>query len=425
MKLHGISSKGAKVNGLTHGDTTLVKKPRKVSMPSVSLAAWNKFAKKIESSRKSVVTKQAKFLHPWSVVIDWLPVDSKVEQDFYRTSFEQAKLNEDTGGKYQFHMQIMPGFVNGTPPRINVKAKNASADSRLRIEMQRKAAGLTGEAAKVDDEEEIDVPLTEYPFLVVKKGDTRAIGVDPSLEVETDALSTGALKIEPEKIPPIFKAMGVKQDEKSTVVIGVGGIKIVDNEDDPEGKLTERKRYLRACDIVLKVERLSLKFDIDKGNPFLDGYSQLITPRYARNAVTRRYATVFVTGGPWTPPPELTLEDLEDSVLATPADPEYDYMKIATVYFISPFDSNPAEEEFTGNWQTEVKYDQFWNLCHMRAELISMLNPEPIRLFLPPTGAFAIAFSVINSMLAPLNDGISRILARLRAKRMYGKFWST
>jgi hypothetical protein len=420
MKLHGISSKGAKVGGTnTFGNTTLVKKPRKVSMPSISLAAWDKFAKKIESSRKSVVTKQPTFLHPWSVIIDWLPIASKVEKDFFRASIDPVKLNEDTGDKFQFHLQIMPGFINGTPPRIKVKAKNASADSRLRIENERKAAGLD---PTIDDEEEIDVPLTEYPFLVVKKGDTRTIGVDPSVNITTDA---GSLNIQAEKVPPLFKAMGVRQTDKSTVEIGIGGVKITDDEDDPEGKLTERKRYLRACDIVLKVERPSLKFDIEKGNPFLDGYSQLLTPRYARNAPTRKYATVFVTGGPWTPPPELTLEELESSVLSTPADPEYDYRKIATVHFISPFDSDSAEVEFTGNWQTEVKYYQFWNLCHMRAEFVSMLNPAPIRLFLPPTGAFGIAAALINSMLAPINDSTSRILARLRAKRMYGKFWST
>lgn len=425
MKLKGISSGGAKIAGLHQADTTLVRAPRKESLPSLTLAAWNKLLKKVESSRKSIVTTTPKFLHPWSVIIEWLPEKTKVEKDNLRTILKEDAKTVD----YHFHMQVMPGFVNGTPVRITVKAINASLDSRLRIENERKAAGLVGDKVKVKDDEEIDVPLTEFPFVVIKKGDTRPIGFDPSVKVG-DAPADQNLA---EKVLPVFKMMGVKQSEKSTVEIGAGGIKINeearalgDGSEDSKGDLlSTTPRYLRACDIVLKVERPSLKFEIDRGNPFLDGYSQLITPRYARNSPKRRQARLMVVAK-WTPPVELTMEELVDNARdGGPADPEFDYLLIATIYFISPYNEPPEEKQFKVGWQTEVQYHQFWNLCHMPAELISMINPEPLRLTVAPIGVSGVTGSLISSLLSPINDALFRYMAQLRAKRPYGKFWST
>lgn len=399
--------------------SSVIKKPRRVLLPVISKRKLEEVISKIERSRVTLATRAPKFLHPWSVVSSWLPNESTIDEGLHYASLtkEQAETTENaqSSNDWSWHLQIMPGFVNGTPVRVKAKAKNVSFSARELIKEERENDPTSIKKGLPEGDEEIDVPITAFPYLSISKEDLRIIGEGSSPTVSVDA--NGGIKFSSEPVPDTFKAMGV-EDSKSQIKIGFGGIKISETGEQPD-PLTIR--YLRACDLVLKVERASLKFDIERGNPFLDGYTQLLTPRYARNAKTRRYASLFLTPGPFQPPPELEEEGPDRSGAG---DPEYDYLKIATIYFISPFNSS-VDADLTRFWQVEVKYDVFWNLCHMPAEIPSMLDPTPIRFAIVPLPGLAIATAMINGLLAPINDAVSRYIAFLRSKRVRGTFWST
>lgn len=396
-------------------ESTFVKKPKVVKLPTFTKKAVDAIGAKIEGSKFTVNEKPPVFLHPWSISVAWLKqgtsVNEKLELDAYEP---EGDKDADLDG-YAWYLQVMPGFVNGTPPRMSVKAINASQNSKDRVLRERqKVAEESGGGAKLpEDEEIIDVPLTEYPYYELDPKMARTIGFG-SVPVG----SADGINFDYEPIPEAFKMMGVLEANEKRQVTGAG-IKFLQTLKDPE--LAKKIRLLRAVDVVLKIERASLKFEITKGNPFIDGYSELVTPKYARLAKTRRYASVMVTSGPFTPPPELELEQLD---LMGPADPEYDYLKLATVYFISPFDTDP-EKPINKYWQPEVKYDVFWNVGHMPAEIPPIMNPEPVRIFLVPSPGFAVAAALINGLLAPINNMVSRLMAALRAKRLKGVFWTT
>jgi hypothetical protein len=392
-------------------NTRLVKKPKIVKLPAIKTKDWNKIASHFEKQKYSFAVRQSKFLHPWSVLSAWLPVNTKVQDDLSLASLEPAEESKKEP-PHAWHLQIMPGFVNGTPVRLSVKAKNASMHSRLRIQKERVAAGKT-KGTFPEDEEMIDVPLTELPYYELSSDGCRPVGFGALPTVAANEDMKGA-SFQDEKFPEVFKAMGVKGADIQ-IDLSAAGVKITEGEQvDPA-----TVRLLKAIDVVLKVERASLKFDSTFGNPAIDGYSELITPRYARNAPLRRYAEIIFDSGPFKPPPEFTMEEILGN--SDPADPEYDYRKLATVYFISPF--APESDVINGQWQVEVKYEQFWNLCYMPAEIPPMIPPEPIRILTFIGGG--IASSIFNMLLAPVNDGFARLFAQLRAKRLYGKFWST
>lgn len=387
--------------------TSLIKKPRRTMLPVVSKDALVRMIDKIRRSRVSTFARRPVFLHPWSVVSSWLPKDSAISSTLRVATFDddKAAANDDDGS---WHFQVMPGFVNGTPVRISTIAANASEETLIRIEKERDADPNATQKGRPSGNDGVDVPLTEFPYLAITDADLRPVGYG--------AISiAGDLGSQDEAVPQTFIAMGVKDSVTKLTISLSGGIKI--SEGEPVDLKTTR--LLRACDLVLKVERASLKFDIQKGNPFLDGYTQIVTPRYARNSKTRKYATLFTTENAFIPPKELEGDDL---LSALPADEEYDYQKIATIYFVSPFETDPTAK-INKHWQVVVKYSVFWNLCHMPAAIPPMLPPDPIR-FITPLG-FGMAQTFINTILAPINDATSRFMATLRAKRQNGVFWST
>lgn len=376
-----------------------IRKPVRQNVGLISKGTLDKLIDRIRRERITLTARPPSFQHPWSVIASWLPKDAKRSDGLQTATFDDVKAASKEG---IWSLQVIPGFVNGTPVRVSVKASGVNDDVKKRI------GDARGKA--VTEDEYIDVPLTDFPYLTITKADLRPVGYGAtSLKVEGRTMEAA------EVVPQTFIAMGVKDSVTNVDISLAGGVKI---SGDSNVDLKET-RILRACDLVLKVERASLKFDIEKGNPYLDGYSQIVTPRYARNSKTRRYASLFITQNAFIPPQELEGDDL---LSLAPADAEYDYKKIATIYFVSPFDTDPTAD-LDQNWQVEVKYNVFWNLCYMPAAIPPMLNPDPIRFF--TALGLGIASPLINSMLAPINDATSRFMATLRAKRQNGVFWST
>ena len=103
------------------------------------------------------------------------------------------------------------------------------------------------------------------------------------------------------------------------------------------------------------------------------------------------------------------------------ADPEFDAIKIATIYFLSPPGFSP-ELPMDETWTAFVKHDQFWNLCHAPQKIPDPTPIEPIRLQTGLVGG--IADPIFSSLLAPGNDAFNSALQVLRNRNLAGRFWS-
>jgi hypothetical protein len=109
------------------------------------------------------------------------------------------------------------------------------------------------------------------------------------------------------------------------------------------------------------------------------------------------------------------------NLLEGTADPEFDAIKIATIYFLSPPGFSP-ELPMDDTWTAFVKHDQFWNLAHAPQRIPDPTPIEPIRLI---TGlAAGIADPIFSSLLAPGNDAFNSALQVLRNRNLAGRFWS-
>ncbi len=103
------------------------------------------------------------------------------------------------------------------------------------------------------------------------------------------------------------------------------------------------------------------------------------------------------------------------------ADPEFDAIKMATIYFLSPPKFSP-DLPMDATWTAFVKHDQFWNLCYAPQKIPDPTPIEPIRLQTRLVGG--IADSIFSSLLAPGNDAFNSAPQGLRSRNQAGSFWS-
>ena len=249
--------------------------------------------------------------------------------------------------------------------------------------------------------------ITEFPQIVVPG--TRIIGKGADAEAVSVSTS-GNIAVEFESVPEFFIQLGVT-DEKVVFQGNLNsGIQEVQYESAGESPL------LSACDVVLYVDRPAAKLDVIKGNPFLDGYSALLVINYGRSTPARDRPWLTVTSK-YKPIVEVEMGNLLEGT----ADPEFDAIKIATIYFLSPPGFSP-ELPMDDTWTAFVKHEQFWNLCHAPQKIPDPTPIEPIRL---QTGlAGGIADSIFSSLLAPGNDAFNSALQVLRNRNLAGRFWS-
>lgn len=348
----------------------------KRKIPIINHKTWNAMIDEV--SRRlplRFVRTSRRWVHPWTIVPEW----------------------SDAAGQWVF--RIRPGFVNGVEPEISTLAMLATERTLDRIEEE------TG--SRPEKNQSVNALITESPQIIVSGARIIGKGANPeSLTVS----ETGSVAVKFEGVPEFFIQFGVTKE----MVVFQGnlnsGIQQVQYEsaDDPH--------LLRACDIVLYVDRAAAKLDIMRGNPFLDSYSALLVINYGRSTPARDRPWLDVTSK-YTPLVEMEMGNLLEGA----ADPEFDAIKIATIYFLSPPGFSP-ERPMDNTWTPFVKHDQFWNLCHAPQKIPDPTPIEPIRL---QTGlAFGIADSIFSSMLAPGNDDFNTALQMLRNRNLAGRFWS-
>ncbi|MCX8494793.1 MAG: hypothetical protein ORN51_01240 [Akkermansiaceae bacterium] len=348
----------------------------KRKVPIINSKTWNAMIDDV--SRRlplRFMRMSRRWVHPWTIMPEW----------------------SDVAGQWVF--RIRPGFINGVEPEISTTAMLASERTLDRIEEE------TG--TRPDKKQSVDALITESPQILVPS--TRIIGKGADAEAVSISES-GDVKVEFEGVPEFFIQFGVS-DEKVVFQGNLNsGIQEVQYESAGESP------RLRACDVVLYVDRAAAKLDTIQGNPFLDGYSALLVINYGRSSPARERPWLNVTAK-YKPIVEADLGNLVEGT----ADPEFDAIKIATIYFLSPPKFSP-ELPMDDTWTAFVKHDQFWNLCHAPQKIPDSTPIDPIRLQTGLVGG--IADPIFSSLLAPGNDAYNTALQVLRNRNLAGRFWS-
>jgi hypothetical protein len=348
----------------------------KRKVPIINHRTWNAMIDEV--SRRlplRFVRTSRRWVHPWTIVPEW----------------------SDIAEKWVF--RIRPGFVNGVEPEISTLATLATERTLDRIEEE------TG--TRPEQDEYVNALITESPQILVSS--TRIIG--KGADAESVAVSdSGNVAVEFEAVPEFFIQFGVS-DEK---VVFQGNLNSGIQEVQYES--TDGSPVLRACDVVLYVDRPAAKLDVIKGNPLMDSFSALLVISYGRSTEVRERHWLDVTSK-YTPRVEVEMGNLLEGA----ADPEFDAIKIATLYFLSPPKFSP-DLPMDGTWTAFVKHDQFWNLAHAPQRIPDPTPIDPIRLQTGLVGG--IADSIFSSLLAPGNDAFNSALQVLRNRNLAGRFWS-
>lgn len=348
----------------------------KRKVPIINHKTWNAMIEEV--SRRlplRFVRTSRRWVHPWTIMPEW----------------------SDTAGQWVF--RIRPGFVNGVEPEISTLALLATERTLDRIEEE------TG--TRPDKKQSVDALITESPQIVVSG--TRIIGKGADAESVSVSMS-GNIAVEFEAVPEFFIQFGVT-DEKVVFQGNLNsGIQEVQYESTGESPL------LSACDVVLYVDRAAAKLDVIQGNPFLDSYSALLVINYGRSTPPRKRPWLTVTSK-YKPIVEVDMGNLLEGT----ADPEFDAIKIGTIYFLSPPGYSP-DLPMDDTWTPFVKHDQFWNLCHAPQRIPDPTPIQPIQLRTGLLGG--IADSIFSTLLAPGNDAYNEAIQVLRNRNLAGRFWS-
>jgi hypothetical protein len=348
----------------------------KRKVPIINHRTWNAMIDEV--SRRlplRFVRTSRRWVHPWTIMPEW----------------------SDTAGQWVF--RIRPGFVNGVEPEISTLAMLATERTLERIEEE------TG--TRPEKDQSVDALITESPQILVPG--TRIIGKGADAE-SVSVSDSGNVAVEFEAVPEFFIQFGVT-DEK---VVFQGNLNSGIQEVQYES--TDGSSVLRACDVVLYVDRPAAKLDVIKGNPLMDSFSALLVISYGRSTTARERPWLDVTSK-YTPRVEVEMGNLLEGA----TDPEFDAIKIATLYFLSPPKFSP-DLPMDDTWTAFVKHDQFWNLAHAPQRIPDPTPIDPIRL---QTGLLGgIADPIFSSLLAPGNDAFNTALQVLRNRNLAGRFWS-
>jgi hypothetical protein len=175
-------------------------------------------------------------------------------------------------------------------------------------------------------------------------------------------------------------------------------------------------RRLRSCDVSLWKDRPSAKFEVYPGS-ILDGSFGAIYITYNHSGGMKKNPYLRISEK-FVPPIE---PESEMALLEGITDPEFDVLKVASIYFVSPPGVEPAAE-LDATWTPYVKYNHFWNLAHSPQSIPDSAPIEPIRLTTALAGG--LADILIATILAPLNNQLNQALQILKSRNLRGAFWS-
>ena len=353
----------------------------KINIPLIRHETWNALVRDISRRRPlrfNTAGKPQEWSHPWKITPYW---------------------EEGEGAKGQWLFKIKPGFVNGVEVTAPTRVRNASERTISRLKEEEKE--MEG------PDWVVDAFLSEWPRIEI--GETRVIG--------TGANATGTIgseastKLAYEGVPKFFADLGVTSANMQLSNNGEFGISFIKETED-----ATVARRLRACDVSLWKDRPSAKIELYPGS-ILEGITGAIYITYGHSGGMRKNPYLRISSR-FVPPkePESTMDTLMGI-----NDPEFDVMKMATIYFVSEPGVEPAAP-LDATWTPYVQYDHFWNLAHSPQ---SIPDPTPIEPIMLITGlAGGVADGLIGNILAPFNNQLNQALQILKGRNLKGAFWS-
>lgn len=351
----------------------------KVDIPTIPASLWNETMDVI--ARRLPINLEGfhqVWQHPWTVSPFWF-IDI------------EAKIKE-------WRFKLSPGFVNGLHYECEIKASLASARTIERLEVDGK---------KVGKDESVTAWGIESPTMLVAGTRVIGSGSDPtSVSVsESGNLTTGS-----EAVPKFFSKLGVGKNVELTGNLTTGIQEVIqEQQKDP--------RILRAFDIVMRLDRIALRVETgDIEVAAIGGFTQLLSIAVGRSTPANPSPQIYQTSKYVRPAPS-NPADLFEGI----GDREFDEMKIATVFFLSPVGAT-LDEELDGSWTPYVRHDVFWNLAYLPATIPTAIDAKPITI---RTGlAGGIGDAIGNQILSPLNDAYAEAVTRAQARSLEGSFWS-
>ena len=296
------------------------------------------------------------------------------------------EFNDDGSGEWRAF--IIPGFVNGRDAHIAMPADwpEKGADAR-------------------------DVPLTDEPapHLVLDGWRNPLVPASVSASLSGDIIAAPA-----EGYPPYFAKLGVKPAAKGGNVTKPGAL---------EGEADEtRTREIRAMDVVLSKARIGTRLNIDVHDPLLDAQTESISTVFLNDYLR-------TTGGraklravaKYVPPEEQSLA-LMYGTLLNAGDAQYDDLKMATVWIVSP-PGAASDDEPDETWTPYPQHFVFWNLQHASRLIPPKAPSEPLRLHTGLAGG--IGDRINDAMLSFVNDSNAEAEAFFGQADARGIFWNT
>ena len=183
-----------------------------------------------------------------------------------------------------------------------------------------------------------------------------------------------------------------------------------------------RTREIRAMDVVLSKARIGTRLNIDVHDPLLDAQTESITTVFLNDYLR-------TTGGraklravaKYVPPEEQSLA-LMYGTLLNAGDAQYDELKLATVWIVSPPDvGEDAVPDET--WTPYPQHIVFWNLQHASRLIPPKAPSEPLRLHTALAGG--VGDRINDALLNFVNDSNAAAEAFFGQADARGIFWST
>ncbi|XHR30420.1 MAG: hypothetical protein ACFUZC_07625 [Chthoniobacteraceae bacterium] len=268
---------------------------------------------------------------------------------------------EDDSGTENWSVTFTPGFVNG-------------ADAVLGSD---------------------DVPLTASNAPVLKVTNFR------------DATGVGGA------YPAIFKKLGVREPEVADQTPdSLDGTLQVNMELFPQQYGTRR---LAAADFLLHVDHTGTRTDTTYADP---DTGNLVIHSTAFTSAMDRYPYRLSTVAEFTEPQYPTMLE---RLLGTADEPNYDELKLATLWLLSPPDE-PDDSSPGPTWIPYTQHYAFWNLGYANVNKLNTTNLNSITIH---TGlAFGLLDSIGNSILSTINDANLDVVNALNETSMQGHFWT-
>jgi hypothetical protein len=354
----------------------------------IAADAWNKLVAQVKRARPLRGVRADTKEQPHGVI-----VSGDAKSLWRHPWFISARWEWKDDGTGEWRAFIRPGFVNGCDTFITMPADWPE--------------GTPPE----DDAKEHDVPLTDDPTPYLVLGGWR----NPLMPDRVSAsLSGQIIASAAEGYPKFFEKLGVKAAAKGGDVTKPGAL---------EGEFDEnRTREIRALDVVLSKARIGTRLQIDVHDPLLDAQTESISTVFTNDYLR-------ATGGraklravsKYVPPQEQSLA-LMYGTLLNAGDAQYDDLKMATVWIVSP-PGAASDDEPDATWTPYPQHFVFWNLQHASRLIPPKAPSPPLRLHTGLAGG--IGDRINDALLSFVNDRNAEAEAFFGQADARGIFWST